>query len=205
MKAKPTLFIVAFFSLASTFLFAQTPVSIDVTSLTFTIRGDQPSGAAFVMEATGLPAAFPSPVSGLGEALFAPIEGCTACRLGDSFPTNFSNFFPQPSAPNWVHQYYPGGVAGNKVVRLTLIGTSADIVLYPTLSRKKSPSVLKGPAHIKGRVELSISGIVVAVDDDVDLSGSFKVEFSQYLKDVCCMGDTRRGFDYKSISFSYSQ
>lgn len=86
-----------------------------------------------------------------------------------------------------------------------MAGTSDDLVLNPRLSRKKNPLVMKGQAMIQGKIEVMNNGIVVAVDNDVNLSGSYTAEVWNYLLWNTVTQSYRRAFDYKGITFSYAQ
>jgi hypothetical protein len=199
---KSTLFAFCFFVFASVTVFTQTPVQIDVTSLTFSLSRDSQPGAFFSMEATGLPAPFSSPLTGRGEALFYQLEECTAGRIGGTFSTSFGS---ETGTSQFVSGFYPSGTTGNTRVRFTLIGTSSDLVLNPRLSQKKNPVTLRGQTTIIGKIEILDQGGVVAIDNDVNLSGSVSSEFWNYRAWSSTTQSYRRAFDYKSISFTYSR
>lgn len=181
--------------------FAQTPVPIDVSSITITKQSTGNPDGFFVMQATGLPAPFTSPVTGWGEALFMGLENCQPCFLRSAFITNFGSDGP----PNFVSGFYPNGSSGNTRVRFIMTGSSDDIVLHPRLSRKKNPIVIKSQANVQGKIEVLINGVVVAVDHDVNLSGSYSAELWNYLFWSTTTQTYRRIFGYKSIAFSYTQ
>lgn len=181
--------------------FAQTPVPFGVTAITVTKQSTGNQDGFYVMYATSLPAPFKSPVTGWGETLLMEFENCRPCFLRSTFLTSFGSDGP----PRFVAGFYPNGSNGNTRVRFIMAGTSDDLVLNPRLSRKKNPLVMKGQAMIQGKIEVMNNGIVVAVDNDVNLSGSYTAEVWNYLLWNTVTQSYRRAFDYKGITFSYAQ
>jgi hypothetical protein len=191
--------ILSILTISSITLLAQNPVEIDVTAITV---NRQSLNASLTMTATGLPAPFQSPMSGSGEVLMWPLEGLTAGRLGESYPTSFGW---ESNGRNFVSGFYPNGSNGNTRVNFFLTGTSDDIVLSPRVPRKKKPAVFISPARIVGKIEILVQGRIVAVDHDVNLSGTVTTELWNYLAWSYLTSTYRRGFDFKSITFSYAQ
>lgn len=176
-------------------IFAQTPAQIDVTSLTVT-KGKNPE-ASFSITATGLPAPYQSPLSSYGSAVLLQLENSSPSRVGDIFRTSF------PGGGNSISHFYLGGSQSSRYVKFTLIGTSSEIVIYPTILRKKQRVILTVPASVKGKIEIFDGNTLIAVDDDVDLNGTLKVNYVQYLLNTT--SGQRRAFDFTSFTFSYTQ
>lgn len=182
-----------FFSAAA---FAQTPAQIDVTSLTIT-RSAYYTGVS--MTATGLPAPYQSPMSGEGGGTLFAFDTATASRVGDVFKTSW---IPESGAA--FNGFKPSGFTGDsKRVKFTLTGISSDIVIYPTILRKRKIVTLTVPATVTGKIEIYDSNALVAVDNEVNLKGIFTVKFLQYLLNTTTV--QRRAFDFGGFTFSYTQ
>ena len=194
------LFYVCFlsFTLFSLNLFAQTLVQIDVTSIT--INRIANADTSFTVTATNLPASYQSPLTGTGEALIDPMDRCFPCFLGDVFKTDYISGM---NPPRFVSGFNISGSSDNKRVKFTVIGTSPDIVLSPRIPLKKRFTVLTIAARIIGKVEIFDQNTLVAVDENVDLNGVLKAEFSSYR--ISNPIRTRRAFDFKSFTFIYSR
>ena len=186
------------FTLFSSNYFAQTPAQIDVTSITVYRARD--TDATFTLTATNLPAPFQSPLTGIGEANIAPMNWCSPCYLGDVFRTDFS---PAMEPLRYFNGFRLSGSSDNKRVKFTVTGTSADIVLSPRIPLKKRSPVLTVAARIVGKIEIFDQNTLVAVDDVVDLNGVLKAEFTNYRTSNPIQ--TRRAFDFKNFTFTYSQ
>lgn len=191
---KKIIAIVAFVLFISAAVFAQSPVAIDVTSVTIT---RQNISAYFSMTATGLPEPFQSPLQGGGDAYFPSIVNCGPCYLGTVFPTNFIN-----DGSNYVNGFRPG-YGQNIYVKFSASGTSPNVILYPTIPLKKNPVAITKEAKTKGKIEIFNGATLLAYDNDVDLVGTLKAQFLNYR--LSNLNGTRRVFEFRNIAFSYSQ
>jgi hypothetical protein len=169
---------------------AQTPVEIDVTSLTISKVYLQRPYAS--LSATGLPAPFESAVAGWGNGTIAPLEYCNPCLLGDSLATTFN----QNTA------FWSFSLGGEKSLRLYLTGTSPDVVLAPRIRLKNKNFSLDVPAEAVGKVSIYDGSTLLAYDDEVNLSGTLTTEFLQYR--LPGVNYDRRGFGFRKLTFSYT-
>lgn len=152
------------------------------------------------MSANGLPAPFQSPLTGNGGGILNTLESCRPCYLGSSFLTGFGW---DPGA-NFINGFQIGGFTGDsKQVRFYLTSASPRVALNPLLRIKNRIVSLTAPAEIHGKIEIYDGNRLVAYDDDVSLTGTLKAEFSQY-RAYSPNGD-RRGFDFRNVTYSYSQ
>ncbi len=193
--SKKCLFIFCILLLITIKPFAQTVVNADITDLR--IYRDKFNGT-ITMNATNLPASFSSNMSGPSETLFWQIEQCNPCSLGSTFSTSFQWNFSLTE--NWVYSLYPNGTNGDTQVRFRLNGISKSIVLSPQILRRRNPVIFNSKASVNGSAEFWYRGQMVAVDNDINLSGTVKTNFFQYTD-----SNGRRKFDYKDITFSYAK
>ena len=173
---------------------AQTPVSINVTSLT--INKPYILMPQMAMAVEGLPAPLQSPITGYGGGLIFSLEGCRPCFLGATFSTSFNS-------ESSFYGFNISGYGDNKRVKFTLTSNSPAVTLPPSLRLKNRFVSRTVPAVIKGKIEIYEGNTLLAIDDEVDLSGTVTAEFVQYR--LISSGIERRGFDFRSVVLSYSE
>lgn len=176
-------------------IFSQKPVPIDVTSLT--ISKPYILSSQIVMTATGLPTPYQSPLSGNGGGAIYSLEGCRPCFLSSILDTGFN------SDANYFYGFNIAGYGNDKQVRFHLRNISSPVVLAPTIRLKYSTVFLNAPANIQGKLEIFDGNTLIAFDNDVQLTGTLKAEFSQFW--MTTSNGYRRAFDFRKIVYSYSQ
>ena len=168
---------------------AQQPEVIDVKSYTIYKEANWTS-AQFNMTAVNSSG---SPVSygGTGNYVIPALMSCSPCNLPNAFNTN--GFFSSGAGVsfNW---------AFDSPVQLIVTSVETEpIVLRPTISRKKQRIKTSGAVSVRGRLEIRSPAGLLAVDNDVNLAGTYSTEF------IPLISLPGRKIMYTSISYTLHQ
>lgn len=106
---------------------------------------------------------------GTGNYLVSPLMSCNPCNLPNVFSSN--GFFTEPFGVTFV-----AGFDTPVQFHVTEV-EAAPIVLRPTILRKKQLIVREGAVNVKGRIEVREQNTIIAVDNDVYLTGTYSAEF----------------------------
>lgn len=148
---------------------AQTPEAIDVQSCEINKRVHW-TVAKYVMNARDASGALVEFV-GTGNYTVSPLMSCNPCSLPSLFDSN--GFFTEPFGFSFV-------AAFDTPVRFYVTSVETEpIVLRPTILRKQRIINREGAVSVKGRVEVRAGDKVIAVDDTVELRGTYAAEFAQ--------------------------
>lgn len=107
---------------------------------------------------------------GTGNYTVNPLMNCNPCNLPNVFSSN--GFFTEPFGVKFIH-----GFDTPVEFHVTSIETE-PIVLRPTILRKKQLIIREGAVSVKGRIEIKSADVTIAVDNSVDLAGTYSTEFT---------------------------
>lgn len=128
---------------------------------------------------------------GTGNYTVAPLMSCNSCSLPNVFSSN--GFFTEPFGVKFIAGF-------DTPVEFHVTSIEAEpIVLRPTILRKKSLIVREGAVSVKGRIEVKSAGVTIAVDNSVDLAGTYSAEF------VPLSNADGRKIQFTIINYSLSQ
>ena len=175
----------------------QTPAQIDVTGIE--VYRDSGHPAFNTITVNNLPPGLESPLMGRDGVTIYGLEHNCRCFLGHSFKTDL---FPNYEQSRSIVGFYLSGPGGQQYrVKFTIFGTSPDLILSPRIPLKKRIFTVSVTSKITGKMEIFYNeNTLVAIDEDVDLTGTIKAEFWQNR-----FPNERRSFDFRNFTMSYSK
>jgi hypothetical protein len=154
--------------LSTQMISAQQPEVIDVK--TYTIYKEFSwSSAHFVMTAENSSGSLVT-YSGTGNYTIGSLMNCSPCNMPNTFSSN--GFFSESFGVsyNW---------AFDSPVQFRITSVEAEpIVLRPTILRKKRRFNVDGSVSVRGKIEIRAPGTILAVDNDVNLAGTYSAQFT---------------------------
>lgn len=164
---KKIIFLALAYLLSAHIADAQKPEIIDVQSYEINRRVHWTT-AKFIMKARNSNGQIVEYI-GTGNYVVSPLLSCNPCNLPNTFSSN--GFFSLPFGFRFIAGF-------DTPVDFHVTDVSAEpIILHPTILRKRQLIVRKGAVTVKGRIEVWSSGMLLAVDNSIDLSGSYSAEF----------------------------
>lgn len=107
---------------------------------------------------------------GTGNYMVSPLMSCNPCNMPNVFTSN--GFFTEPFGVRFIAGF-------ETPVEFHVTSIEAEpIILRPTILRKKPLIVREGAVSVKGRIEVKSAGVTIAVDNSVDLAGTYSTEFT---------------------------
>jgi hypothetical protein len=147
---------------------AQAPQVIDVQSYEINKKVYW-TVAKYIMlarDSSGAPIEF----VGTGNYTVSPLMSCDPCSLPNVFSSN--GFFTEPYGFSFTAGF-------DTPVRFIVSEVDTEpIELRPTVLRKRRVIAREGAVRVKGRVEVRAGDTIVAVDNDVYLTGTYAAEFA---------------------------